>query len=100
VKPKVGERAYELELPPQMNIHPVFYVELLERYRKSTDPTHKQERPLLDEVNDQPSYGVEQIVHSGYYGPSMAKLPKRFVVDMVFWAGYGPEENSWKPYDV
>jgi hypothetical protein len=30
VKWKVGERAYELELPPRMNILPVFYVGLLE----------------------------------------------------------------------
>ena len=27
IKRKVGQRAYELELPPRMSIHPVFYVE-------------------------------------------------------------------------
>jgi hypothetical protein len=100
VKRKVGERAYELELPPRMNIHPVFYVGLLEPYRESTDPSRKQEPPLPDEVDDQPSYVVERIVDSRYYGPATAKFPTRFVQYMVVWAGYGPEENSWEPYEV
>jgi hypothetical protein len=55
VKRKVGERAYELELPPTMNIHSVFYFELLDPYRESTDPTGKKEPTLPDEVDDQPS---------------------------------------------
>jgi len=45
VKRKVGQQAYELDLPARMNIHPVFYVGLLEPYQQSTDPTHKQEPP-------------------------------------------------------
>ena len=36
IKRKVGQRAYELELPSRMSIHPVFYVGLLEPYREST----------------------------------------------------------------
>jgi hypothetical protein len=100
IKRKVGERAYELELPPRMNIHPVFYVGLLEPYRESTDPSRKQEPPLPDEVDNQPSYVVERIVDSRYYGPTTAKFPSRFVQYMVVWAGYGPEENSWEPYEV
>ena len=100
VKRKVGERAYELELPSRMNIHPVFYVGLLEPYRESTDPSRKQAPPLPDEVDNQPSYVVERIVDSRYYGPTTAKFPNRFVQYMVVWAGYGPEENSWEPYEV
>src|SRR6266849_10775783 len=94
VKWMVGERAYELELPSRMNIHPLFYVGLLEPYRESTDPSRKQEQPLPDEVDNQPSYVVERIVDGQYYGPTTAKFPNRFVHYMVVWAGYGPEENS------
>jgi hypothetical protein len=100
VKRKVGQRAYELELPARMKIHPVFYVGLLEPYRESIDPTRRQEPPLPDEVDDQPSYVVARIVDSRYYGPTKGKFPKRFVQYMVVWAGYGPEENSWEPYEV
>ena len=46
VKRKVGQWAYELELPPRMSIHPVFYDELLEPYSESSDPTCKQDPPM------------------------------------------------------
>ena len=52
VKQKVGQQAYELELPPSMSIHPVFYVGLLEPYRESADPTRKQDPPMPDGVDD------------------------------------------------
>ena len=98
VKGKVGQRAYELKLPSRMSIHPVFYVGLLEPYRESSDPTRKQDPPVPDEVVDEPSFVVEEIVDSRWYGQKGTKFPKRFVQDMVVWAGYGPEENRWEPY--
>ena len=83
-----------------MSIHPVFYVGLLEPYRESTDPTRKQDPPMPDDVDDEPSFVVEEIVDSRWYGPKGAKFPKRLIQYMVVWAGYGPEENSWEPYEV
>ena len=38
IKRKHGQRAYELELPFRMSIHPLFYLRLLEPYRESTNP--------------------------------------------------------------
>ena len=40
VKQKVGQRAYELELPSRMSIHPVFYVAVQRKHR-----SHSQARP-------------------------------------------------------
>src|SRR5947209_2040741 len=68
IKRKVGQRVYELDLPARMNIHPVFYVGLLEPYQQSTNPTHKQEPPLSDEVDSSPSFVIEEIVDSHWYG--------------------------------
>ena len=45
VKRKVGQRAYELDLPARMNIHPVFYVGLLEPYREVLIPLANRSRP-------------------------------------------------------
>jgi len=100
VKRKIGQRAYELELPARMKIHPVFYVGLLEPYRASADPSRKQEPPIPDEIDNELSFVVDRIVDSRWYGPARAKFPRRFVQYMVVWAGYGPEENSWEPYEV
>src|SRR5437588_7895171 len=80
-----------------MNIHPVFYVVLLEPYWESADPTRKQELPLSDEVDGSLSFVVEEIVDSYWYGQGRGN---HFVQYMVVWAGYGPEENSWEPYEV
>ena len=55
---------------------------------------------MPDEVDDEPSFVVEEIMDSRWYGPKGAKFPKRFVQYMVLWAGYGPKENSWEPYEV
>jgi hypothetical protein len=66
----MGPRGIELELSPRVMIHSVFYVGLLEPYRESTDPTSKDAPTLPDVGDDQPSYVVERIVNSQYYGPT------------------------------
>jgi len=100
IKRKVGNRAYELDLPKRMRIHPVFNVGLLEPYREPQDPSRKAEPPLPDIVDEESSYVVKAIVDSRWYGSKNAKFPQRFVQYMVSWEGYGPEENSWEPYEV
>ena len=55
---------------------------------------------MPNEVDDEPSFVVEEIVDSRWYGPKGAKFLKRFVQYMVVSAGYGLEENSWEPYEV
>ena len=71
-------------MPARINIHPVFYVGLLEPYRQSTDPTREQEPPLLDEVDGSPSLVIEEIVNSPWSGQGRGN---RFVQYMVALAG-------------
>jgi hypothetical protein len=87
LKRKVGQSAYEPELPPRMKIHPVGYVALLEPCRESIDRTSKQGTPLPDEVDDQPSYVFGRIVDIRYYGTPKGIFTKHFVQYMVVWAG-------------
>ena len=55
---------------------------------------------MPNEVDYQPSFVVKEIMDSRWYGLKGAKFPKSFVLYMVVWVGYGPEENSWELYEV
>ena len=100
VKRKVGNRAYELELPARWIIHPVFNVGLLEPYREDPIGRPQMEVPAPDIVDSEPSYVVSEVVDSRWYGNPKSKFPHRFVQYLVAWEGYGPEENSWEPLEM
>jgi len=100
VKRKVWSSAYEVELPERWDIHPVFHVSLLEPYRE--DPVGRPQRkiPTPDIVDNEPRYVVAGVVDTRWYGNPKSKLPHRFVQYMIAWQGYGPEENSWEPFEI
>ncbi|CUS08281.1 unnamed protein product, partial [Tuber aestivum] len=100
VKRKVGNRAYELQLPAHWSIHPVFNVELLEPYREDANDERSREVPVPKIVDNEPSYVIEAVVDSRWYSNMKAKFPNRFVQYLVSWEGYGAEENSWEPYEM
>ena len=100
VKRKVGTRAYEIELPSRWSIHPVFNVGLLEPYREDPSGLRNKEVPLPDVVDNEPSYVIVGILDSRWYGGVKQKFPQRFVQYLVAWEGYGPEENSWEPFEM
>src|SRR5579859_7418177 len=57
-----------LQLPPQMHIHPVFHVSLLEPYKESRFTSRTQARPPLMEVEGELEYEVKEIVDSNFVG--------------------------------
>ena len=87
----VGESksAYKLELPPQMRIHPVFHVSLLDTHRPNTIPERTQPPPPPEEVLGELEYEVERILDSRW------KRGRRLY--LVDWKGYSPEERTWEP---
>jgi len=99
-KRNVGSRAYEIELPERWDIHPVFHVSLFQPYRE--DPVGRPQKiiPTPDIVDYEPSYVVADVVDRRWYANSKSKFPHRFVQYMVVWEGYGPEENSWEPFEI
>jgi hypothetical protein len=92
----VGDRAFELSLPPQLQgkMHPVFHVALLEKYIENTIPgrTEPPEPPTGDDLD---FYEAAEIVDSKHIGRGRG----RRVLYLVKWTGYGRDDMTWEPYE-
>ncbi|XP_026071294.1 uncharacterized protein LOC113051614 [Carassius auratus] len=90
---EVNPVAFQLRLPPQYRIHPVFHTSQLKHYYSpvsSVPPTGPgEEAPPLDEDNN--IYTVKEILDSRRRGGRLEYL--------VDWEGFGPEERAWVPRD-
>jgi len=61
---KIGSRAYEIELPDNWEIYPVFHVGLLEPCREDPNGRPQKGMPVPDIVDNEPGYVVSEIVDS------------------------------------
>ena len=85
-----SKAAFELELPPQWRIHPVFHVSLLDLYRPNSIEGRRQPTPPPPEVVDgELEYEVSEVLDS--------KIARGKLLYLVDWKGYGPEERTWEP---
>ena len=91
----INPNAYELELPPQLRIHPVQNISKLRHYIRSPDRFAARPQPLsrpppeaVDATGDG-EYVVERILAERKVGRGKQYLVK--------WAGYPTEESSWEP---
>lgn len=84
----VGSRAYRLDLPLSMRIHPVFHINLLEPYHpdKIVGRQTKELPPVI--VNGHQEYEVEYIVDSRIHRNSLQYL--------VHWKGYTTMDRTWE----
>jgi hypothetical protein len=66
---KVGSRAYKLDLPPSVKLHPVFHISLLEPAQPNSEPIpgHIQPPPPPVIVNNEEESEVEEILDSRLY---------------------------------
>ena len=90
VKRKVGNLAYELKLPKDLALHPVFHVSLLLPHKESQLPGRHPPEPASIEVEGEEEYEVEEVLDSRRYG-RWKKLQY-----LVHWKGWGPEHDSWE----
>jgi len=81
--------AFRLELPPQMRIHPVFHVSLLEPHRENPFPGRRQPPPPPVELEDDVEWEVEEILDS--------RIQRGKIQYLAHWLGYGHHERTWEP---
>jgi hypothetical protein len=80
---------YELRLPVQWKLHPVFHVDLLTPYCETEFHSANYDKPPPDLIDGEEEYEVEWIVASRCFGRGH-KLQY-----LVKWKGYPDAENQW-----
>ena len=81
--------AYELSLPPDWKIHPVFHISNMRRYVRSEEFSHAEKPPPPIMVDGEEEYEVEAILR--HKGKGARRLYQ------VLWKGYPVTEASWEP---
>ena len=83
--------AYRLELTPQMRIHDVFHVSLLEPYLEDKLEGRVQEAPLPEVVEGEEEWEVKEVLDS--------RVSRGKLLYLVDWEGFGPEDRTWEPVE-
>ena len=60
----LGPVTYQLRLPEQWQIHPVFHIDLLTPYKEMATHRVNYTRPPPDLINGEEEYEVERIINS------------------------------------
>ena len=85
--------AYQLQLPPQWNIHPVFHASLLTPYVETNSHGPNYSRPPPDLIAGEAEYEVEQIRSHRRHGR------RKQLQYLLKWKGYPESDNTWEPAD-
>jgi hypothetical protein len=91
-KTVLGEnvRAVRLDLPPLMQVHPVFHVSLIKGYADNGE--RRPAMPLEFDSDGSPQWVVQTLLKKRQSGRG-----RRVVEFLVRWKGFGPEHDSWEP---
>ena len=81
--------SYQLTLPHQWRIHPVFHVDLLTPYKETEFHGRNYTYPPPDLVEGEEQYEVERVLDSRTFG---RRRTKQYLVK---WKGYPHSNNQW-----
>jgi hypothetical protein len=85
--------SYQLQLPTQWSIHPVFHIDLLTPYHETITHGPNYQCPLPDLVDGEEEYSVEKILDSQKFSR------RRHLQYLVKWEGYPDLDNMWVDKD-
>ena len=85
VEEVIGKQAYRLGLPPDLRVHPVFHVSLLEPCRNRTGAGTEEPPPLSVDGDDE--WEIEKILDSRVQGNQLQYL--------VQFTGWSADNNEW-----
>ena len=86
---KINDVAFRLQLPPDMKLHPVFHVSLLEPCASTSIPDRVFPPPPPVYLAEGPEYEVQAILDS--------KIMRNKLYYLVDWLGYTPNDRTWEP---
>ncbi|TPX37918.1 hypothetical protein SeLEV6574_g07822 [Synchytrium endobioticum] len=89
IKRKISPVAFEPQLPKSMKIHPVFHVDLLKPYVRSTDTSRSSPKPPPISVEEQKGWIIKDII-------DVRKKGKHYEY-LIDWVGFPPESRTWEP---
>ena len=84
---------YQLELPTQWSIHPVFHIDLLMPYHETIIHGANYQRAPPDLVDNAKEYEVEKVLDSQLFGR------RQQLQYLVKWKGYPDSDNMWVDKD-
>jgi hypothetical protein len=84
---------YQLELPTQWSIHPVFHTDLLTPYKETIMHGPNFTRPTPELIDGEEEYSVEKILDSRRFGR------RQRLQYLVKWEGYPDSDNMWVDKD-
>jgi hypothetical protein len=87
---EISPVAYQLQLPPSLNIHPVFHASLLSPYSETPSHGPNFSRPPPDLIDNEEEYEVEQIKAHRNFGRS------KCLQYLIKWKGYPECDNTWE----
>jgi hypothetical protein len=85
---KVGSRAYKLDLPPSIQLHPVFHISLLKPAEPNSEPIpgHIQPPPPPVIIDNEEEWELEEIVDSHHYRNQLRYQVK--------WTGFHDQDKA------
>jgi hypothetical protein len=88
---EISPVAYQLALPPTLNIHNVFHASLLRPYHETDAHGPNYTRPPPELIDGEEEFEVEHIKQHCYHGR------KKALQYLIKWEGYPSSNNTWEP---